>query len=84
MTSDQRWLQGTRAAQFPRAPRLALMGLVALYIATLLACGAFLLVHNLVIVPGELLLLISLMVLTVFVYTATRNRASGLGRQTAH
>lgn len=171
MTWDQRWLQGTRAAQFPRPTRLALMGLVALCIATLLAGGVFLLVHNLVIVPGayeklsssgaqvtgvvtscrnargrvcdvtytyrgqiytvvygqhtdqfgsagssvpllvdpsdpttvftqqdvqtryrqtyeipmgELLLLLSLMVLTAFVYTATRHRASGLGRQTAH
>jgi predicted small secreted protein len=33
---------------------------------------------------GELLLLISLMVVAAFVYTATRNRASGLGRQPAH
>jgi hypothetical protein len=33
---------------------------------------------------GELLLLISLMVVTAFVYTATRNRGSGLGRQPAH
>ena len=171
MTWDQRWLQGTRAAHFPRAARLALMGLVGLCIAILLAGGTFLLVHNLVIVPGayerlstsgaevngvvtgcrnargrvcdvtytyqgqtrtmtygqhtdqfgaagspvtllvdpsdpstaftkqdvqtrfrqmyeipmgELLLLLSLMVVTAFVYTATRKRSSGLGRLPAH
>lgn len=171
MTWDQRWLQGTRAANYSRASRLALMGLVAFCIATLIAGGTFLLIHNLVIVPGayerlstngaqvngvvtgcrntrgrvcdltytyngqtrtvvygqhtdqfgapgssvallvdpsdpstaftkqdvetryrqmyeipmgELLLLLSLMVVTAFVFTATRNRAPGLGRQPAH
>jgi len=171
MTWDERWLQGTRAANFPRPTRFALMGLVALCIASLVAGGAFLLLHNLVMMPGayerlstngaevtatvtgcrnargkvcdltytyqgqtrtvvygqhtdqfgaagstvallvdpadpstaftkqdvetryrqmyeipmgELLLLLSLMVVTAFVYTATRNRASGLGRQPAH
>jgi hypothetical protein len=33
---------------------------------------------------GELLLLLSLMVVTAFVYTATRHRSVGLGRQPAH
>jgi hypothetical protein len=171
MTWDQHWLHGTRAAGFPRAMRLALMGLVALCIATLLAGGAFLLLHNLVMLPGayerlstsgvevtgtvvacrntrakvcdltyayqgppktitygqhtdqfgapgskvtllvdpsdpstaftkqdvdtryregyeipmgELLLLLSLMVVTAFVYTATRHRSAALGRQPAH
>src|ERR1700737_3510288 len=171
MSWDERWFRGTRAAQYPRVTRLGLMGLVALCIASLLAGGAFLLLHNLVVLPGayeristngaqvtatvngcrntrgkvcdltytyqgqtrtvvysqhtdqfgperstvivlvdpadpstaftaqdvqsrfremyeipmgELLLLISLMVVTAFVYTATRNRPSGLGRQPAH
>jgi hypothetical protein len=171
MTWDERWFRGTRAAQFPRATRLALMGLVALSIATLIVGGTFLLAHNLVIMPGayerlstdgaevngvvtacryaqgkvcdltytyqgqtrtvvygqhpdqfgpagsqvallvdpsdpstaftkqdvemryrqmyeipmgELLLLVSLFVVTAFVYIATRNRASGLGRHPAH
>jgi hypothetical protein len=171
MSWDERWFHGTRAAHYPRPSRLGLMGLVALCIASLIAGGAFLLLHNLVVLPGayerlsqngaqitatvngchntrgrvcdltytyqgltrtvvygqhtdqfgpagstvtllvdpsdpstaftaqdvqsryremyeipmgELLLLISLMVVTAFVYTATRNRPSGLGRQTAH
>jgi hypothetical protein len=171
MSWDERWFHGTRAANYPRPSRLGLMGLVALCIASLIAGGAFLLLHNLVVLPGayerlsqngaqitatvngchntrgrvcdltytyqgltrtvvygqhtdqfgpagstvtllvdpsdpstaftaqdvqsryremyeipmgELLLLISLMVVTAFVYTATRNRPSGLGRQTAH
>jgi hypothetical protein len=171
MTWDQHWLHGTRAAGFPRATRLALMGLVALCIATLLAGGVFLLLHNLVMLPGayerlstsgvevtgsvvacrntrakvcdltytyqgppktitygqhtdqfgpagskvtllvdpsdpsmaftkqdvdtryregyeipmgELLLLLSLMVVTAFVYTATRHRSAALGRQPAN
>ena len=171
MTWDQNWLHGTRAAGFPRAARLGLMGLVALCIATLLAGGAFLLLHNLVMLPGayerlstsgapvtatvtacrnarakvcdltysyqgqtrtvtygqhadqfgpagssvtllvdpsdpsiafttqdvetryreryeipmgELLVLLSLMVVTAFVYTATRHRSAALGRQPAH
>jgi hypothetical protein len=33
---------------------------------------------------GELLIVVSLMVVTVFVYGATRNRNAGLGRQPAH
>jgi hypothetical protein len=33
---------------------------------------------------GELLLLLSLMVVTAFVYTATRHRSAALGRQPAH
>jgi hypothetical protein len=171
MTWDQRWLQGTRAAHFPRTTRLALVSLVGLCIATLVAGGAFLLAHNLVMLPGayerlstngaevnatvascrntrakvcdltytyqgqtrtvtygqhmgqfgaagsnvtllvdpsdpataftkqdvqsryremyeipmgELLIVVSLMVVTVFVYGATRNRGAGLGRQPAH
>jgi hypothetical protein len=171
MTWDQRWLQGTRAAHFPRLTRLGLVALVALCVATLVAGGTFLLLHNLVMLPGayerlstngaevnatvdacrntrakvcdltytyqdktrsvtygqhteqfgpagskvtllvdpsdpstaftkqdvqsryremyeipmgELLILLSLMVVTVFVYGATRNRSAGLGRQPAH
>ncbi len=171
MTWDQHWLQGTRAARFPRWLRLVQLGLIALSIATLIAGGAFLMVHNLVILPGayerlsnngtlvtatvsgcrnaggkvcdltytyggqtralvygqhtdqfgprgssvtllvdpsdpstaftkqdvetryrqmyeiplgELLLLLSLMCIVMFVYTASRNRAVALGRQPAH
>src|SRR3981081_807941 len=52
MSWDERWFHGTRAAHYPRPSRLGLMGLVALCVASLIAGGAFLLLHNLVVLPG--------------------------------